>query len=361
MDATTIADPELSAKEAGLRYVRDDQPGITRHKAGKGFFYRDAGGERITSERTLQRIRSLAIPPTWTDVWVCPSANGHLQATGRDAKGRKQYRYHPKWREVRDENKYEHMIAFGEALPGIRARVDADLGQRGLPKDKVLAAIVRLLETTLIRIGNDQYARENKSFGLTTMRDRHVDVNGSTVEFTFTGKAGIDHEIALRDRRLARIVKRCQDLPGQDLFQYLDEEGNRQTVKSDDVNAYLRQITGQDFTAKDFRTWAGTVLAAEALAGFEEVDSEAGSKSNVVQAIESVSARLGNTPSVCRTCYVHPAVIDAYLEGQTVETIKQRADTELAENLGELPPEEAAVLMLLHDRLERGALEQAAS
>ena len=357
MEATTIADPELSAKEAGLRYVHDDRPGITRHKAGRGFFYRDPCGQRITDKRVLERITRLAIPPAWTDVWICPSTNGHLQATGRDAKGRKQYRYHPKWREVRDENKYEHMIAFGRALPGIRARVDGDLRKQGLPREKVLAAIVRLLETTLIRIGNDRYAKENDSFGLTTMRDRHVDVEGSTAVFSFRGKAGVEHEVELHDRRLARIIKRCQDLPGQDLFQYLDEDGERQTVRSEDVNAYLREVSGQDFTAKDFRTWAGTVLAAEALAGFESVDSEVGNKQNVVRAIEAVSARLGNTPTICRQCYVHPAVIDAYLAGETVSTIRQRADEELAGNLGALPPEEAAVLMLLHDRLERGELE----
>jgi DNA topoisomerase I len=357
MEAAAIADPEISAQEAGLTYVNADRPGITRHGAGKGFFYRDPKGERIIDEKTLARITSLAIPPAWTNVWICPSAKGHIQATGRDAKGRKQYRYHPRWREVRDETKYEHMIAFGRALPSIRERVDADLSRPGLPREKVIASIVRLLETTLIRIGNDQYAKENKSFGLTTMRDRHVKIEGSTIAFSFRGKSGITHEVELTDRRLATIVKRCQDLPGQELFQYLDENGDRQTIGSDDVNAYLREITGMDFTAKDFRTWAGTILAAEALAGFEEVDSQTRSKENVVRAIESVASRLGNTPTICRKCYVHPAVIDAYLDGDTVETVKQRADKELAKNLSDLPPEEAAVLMLLHDRLERGELE----
>ncbi len=352
MEAVAIPDPELSAKEAGLRYVHADRPGITRHRAGKGFFYRDAKGERITDKGTIQRIKSLAIPPAYEDVWICPSANGHLQATGRDARGRKQYRYHPRWREVRDETKYEHMVAFGRALPGIRERVDADLRKHGLPKEKVVATIVRLLETTLIRIGNDQYAKENKSFGLTTMRDRHVDIEGSTVSFSFSGKSGVEQEIDLKDRRLAKIVKRCQDVPGQELFQYLDEDGKRQSVGSDDVNAYLKEITGEDFTAKDFRTWAGTMLAASALAGFEKFDSDTAAKSNVVEAIERVAARLGNTRTICRKCYVHPAVIDAYLEGDTVETIKQRADKELAANLSDLPPEEAAVLMLLHDRLK---------
>ena len=353
MEAVAIPDPELSAREAGLRYVHADRPGITRHGAGKGFFYRDPQGERITDKATIKRIKALAIPPAWTDVWICPSENGHIQATGRDARGRKQYRYHEKWREVRDETKYEHVLAFGRALPGIRERVDADLRRQGLPKEKVLAAIVRLLETTLIRIGNDQYAKENKSFGLTTMRDRHADIHGSTVSFEFNGKSGIEHEVDLEDRRLAKIVKQCQDIPGQELFQYLDENGDRQTVGSDDVNAYLKEISGSEFTAKDFRTWAGTKLAAEALAEFEAFDSEPAAKKNVVAAIERVAARLGNTTTICRKCYVHPAVIDAYLDGDTVSAIQDRADQELAENLHDLPPEEAAVLMLLHKRLEQ--------
>jgi DNA topoisomerase-1 len=355
MESVAIPDPELSAREAGLTYVHVDRPGITRHRAGKGFFYRNAKGDRITDEKTLARIKSLAIPPAWENVWICPSANGHIQATGRDARNRKQYRYHPRWREVRDETKYEHMIAFGKALPTIRERVEADLRRKGMPKEKVLATIVRLLETTLIRVGNDRYAKENKSFGLTTMRDRHVDVSGSTVHFEFRGKSGVKHEIELKDRRLAAIVKRSQELPGQELFQYVDDDRSRQIVNSDDVNAYLKEISGQDFTAKDFRTWAGTLLAAEALTGFEAFDSEASAKKNVVQAIESVAARLGNTTTICRKCYVHPAVIDAYLEGDTVESIRQRADKELGDNLKDLPLEEAAVLMLLHDRLKNAA------
>jgi DNA topoisomerase I len=352
----SILDPKQVAADAGLRYVHVDRPGITRHRAGKGFFYRNANGERITDEKTLARIRSLAIPPAWEEVWICGSPNGHIQATGRDAKGRKQYRYHPKWREARDETKYEHVIAFGQALPGIRARVDADLRKHGLPKEKVLAAVVHLLETTLIRVGNDQYARENKSYGLTTMRDRHVDVEGATISFAFNGKAGIEHEIDLRDRRLAKVVKRCQDLPGQHLFQYLDENGERQALSSSDVNNYLKEITGQNFTAKDFRTWAGTVLAAEALAGFESFDSETAAKSHIVQAIESVSKKLGNTPTICRKCYVHPAVIDAYLDGATVKTLEQRAEQELKTNLSDLPPEEAAVLALLQQRLSHATI-----
>ena len=355
MEAVAVADPEESAREAGLRYMLDDRPGITRKGAGKGFSYRGPDGERITDRKTIARIKSLAIPPAWTDVWICPSANGHLQATGRDGKGRKQYRYHPKWREVRDENKYEHVLAFGRALPAIRERVDADLRRQGLPKEKVVALVVRLLETTLIRVGNDQYAKENKSFGLTTMRDRHADISGTTVTFEFSGKAGVEHEIDLRDRRLARLVKQCQDIPGQHLFQYIDEDGTRQPIDSDDVNAYLKEITGADYTAKDFRTWAGTKLAAEALAEFEEFDSETAAKKNVMSAIERVAARLGNTTTVCRKCYVHPAVIDAYMDGDTVTSIRQRAEQELAEHLADLDPEEAAVLMLLRERLEEAA------
>ncbi|HEV2127744.1 MAG TPA: DNA topoisomerase IB [Thermomicrobiales bacterium] len=352
VEAVAVADPEESAREAGLRYILDDRPGITRRRAGKGFSYRDPNGERMTDTKVIERIKSLAIPPAWTEVWICPSPKGHLQATGRDAKGRKQYRYHPRWREVRDENKYEHVLAFGKALPSIRERVDADLRKHGLPKEKVLALVVRLLETTLIRVGNDQYAKENKSFGLTTMRDRHADIHGSTITFEFSGKGGIEHEVDLRDRRLARIVKQCQDIPGQHLFQYVDDEGNRQPIDSDDVNAYLKEITGADYTAKDFRTWAGTKLAAEALAEFEEFDSETAAKKNVVDAIERVAGRLGNTTTICRKCYVHPAIIDAYMDGDTVESIRQRAGQELAEHLADLDPEEAAVLMLLHERLE---------
>lgn len=348
----TIDDPKQAAEEAGLTYVHVDRPGLTRHRAGKGFFYRNTRGERITDTRTLKRIKGLAIPPAWEDVWICPNPNGHIQATGRDGRGRKQYRYHEKWREVREETKYEHMIAFGQALPGIRERVDADLRKHGLPKDKVLAAVVHLLETTLIRVGNDQYARENKSYGLTTMRDRHVDIEGSTISFNFNGKAGVEHEIDLQDRRLANIVKKCQELPGQDLFQYLDENGDRQTITSADVNAYLKEITGENYTAKDFRTWAGTRLAAEALSGFEDVDSESSAKKNVVEAIESVAKKLGNTPTICRKSYVHPAVIDAYFDGDTVKTLEQRAAREIRENLGRLEPEEAAVLMLLQQRLQ---------
>ena len=346
-------DPVESAKAAGLRYVTDTGPGIRRKRAGKSFSYVGVDGRPIRDPDELGRIKSLAIPPAWTDVWICPSPRGHVQATGRDAKGRKQYRYHPKWREVRDETKYERMIAFAQALPRMRERVDEHLGLPGLPREKVLATVVRLLETTLIRVGNEEYARQNRSFGLTTMRNRHVDVSGSTVRFHFRGKSGKEHDVGVNDRRLARILRRCQELPGHELFQYVDDDGQRQTVDSDDVNEYIREISGQDFTAKDFRTWAGTVLAARALEEFEAFDSEAQAKKNVVRAIEAVAERLGNTPTICRKCYVHPAVLDTYLDGALAETLKERVEQELTEALSTLPAEEAAVLALLRQRLAR--------
>jgi DNA topoisomerase-1 len=344
-------DPPAAAKAAGLRYVHDDRPGIRREPAGDGFRYLDAKGEPVDDEAPLKRIKSLAIPPAWTDVWICPHANGHLQATGRDARGRKQYRYHPKWREVRDEVKYERMINFGKALPKIRKEVDRALALPGLPREKVLATIVYLLEATMMRIGNDEYARENKSYGLTTLRNRHVRIDGSEVEFRFRGKSGVYQDVKVHDRRLARIIQRTRDLPGQDLFQYLDEDGETHTVGSSDVNDYLRTITGEDYTAKDFRTWSGTVLAAMALQEFEAVDSDAQAKKNIVRAIESVAERLGNTPSVCRKCYVHPAVLDAYLDGTMLEGLRARAEESLVEDLKDLQPEEAAVLAMLERRL----------
>jgi len=345
------SDPPAAARAAGLRYVHDDRPGIRREPAGDSFRYLDAKGDPVDDEATLKRIKSLAIPPAWTDVWICPQANGHLQATGRDARGRKQYRYHPKWREVRDEVKYERMINFGKALPQIRKEVDRALALPGLPREKVLATIVYLLEATMMRIGNDEYARENKSYGLTTLRNRHVKIDGSEVEFRFRGKSGVYHNVKVHDRRLARIIQRTRDLPGQDLFQYLDDDGETHTVGSADVNDYLRTITGEDYTAKDFRTWSGTVLAAMALQEFEAVDSDAQAKKNVVRAIESVAEKLGNTPSVCRKCYVHPAVLDAYLDGTMLEGLRARAEESLVQDLHALQPEEAAVLAMLERRL----------
>lgn len=342
-----------SAIEAGLRYVSDDMPAIRREKSGHGFRYRYPTDDIVQESEVLSRIRSLAIPPAWKEVWICPDPAGHLQATGRDARNRKQHRYHSRWREVRDENKYSRMIAFGKALPKIRKQVLRDLSLRGLTRNKVLAAVVRLLEVSLIRVGNEEYARENESFGLTTMRDRHVDVNGSMIEFNFRGKSGKWHKVGIRDRGLAKVVKSCQDLPGQELFQYVDEEGKRQDVKSTDVNDYLREISGQDFTAKDFRTWAGTVLGAMALREFEQFDSKAQAKKNIVQAIENVAMRLGNTPAVCRKCYVHPDIIDSYLDGTLVRTLKRRAEEQLATSLKSLTPEEGAILGLLQQRLAR--------
>jgi DNA topoisomerase I len=351
--------PVDSAEIAGLRYVRDDRPGIRRRRNGHGFIYLAAEGQTVHDRAILYRIRSLAIPPAWTDVWICPIDNGHLQATGRDARGRKQHRYHPRWREVRDETKYERLILFAQRLPRIRARVRRDLRRPGLPREKVLATVVRLLESTLIRVGNDEYARVNHSYGLTTLRHQHVRVRGSRIHFEFRGKSGIRHSIDLRNPRLARIVKRCQDLPGQELFQYLDEEGEPHTIDSADVNTYLRQISGLDFTAKDFRTWAGTVLAARALEEFETFDSQAQARRNIVRAIEKVAQRLGNTKAVCRKCYVHPALFDAYLDGSLLQTLKQRVEKQLRRSLHKLNPEEAAVLAFLQERLRRDAGSQA--
>jgi DNA topoisomerase I len=349
--AAEARDPVEAAQSAGLRHVSDGEAGIRRIKRGKGFSYVGPDGERVTDDRTLKRIRSLAIPPAWTDVWICASPRGHLQATGRDDKGRKQYRYHLRWRETRDEAKYDRTIAFGQALPVIRARTNADLALRGLPRERVLAAVVQLLEGTLIRVGNETYARENRSYGLTTLRNKHVDVNGSEIMFEFTGKGGKKHAVDIRDRRLASIVSRLRELPGQELFQYVDDDGQRHSIGSEDVNAYLKEITGEEFTAKDFRTWAGTVLAARALEEIGTFDSDAQAKSNIVEAVESVSKKLGNTPAICRKCYVHPTVINAYLDGSMTRTLKGRVEDLLTKDVGGLKPEEAAVLAFLQQRL----------
>jgi len=311
-----VTDPVQSAKEAGLRYVSDMSPGIRRKRHGNGFRYVHADGSAVKDRETLARIKSLVIPPAWNDVWICPEAKGHLQATGRDVKKRKQSKYHPRWREVRDETKYERMLIFGVALPTIRERVEQDLELPGLPREKVLATVVRLMEKTLIRVGNEEYARANDSYGLTTMRNRHVDVKGLTVTFTFKGKSGVRHTIDLQDRRIAKIVQRCQDVPGYELFQYIESDGTHRAIDSADVNAYLREISREEFTAKDFRTWAGTVLACRALQEFAGCSSATEAKKNITQAVKDVAERLGNTPTVCRKCYVHPAVIEFYLNGK---------------------------------------------
>jgi DNA topoisomerase-1 len=343
-------DAELAARAAGLRYISTTILGIRREKHGNSFRCVDPHGNTVTDDETRIRIKHLVIPPAWTDVWISPISNGHLQAVGRDARGRKQYRYHNRWRKVRDEAKYGHTIAFAKALPAIRPRVKKDLTLPGLPREKVLATVVRLLETTLIRIGNDEYARENNSFCLTTMRDKHAKINGSKVEFSFVGKSGKKHLIDVDDPFLAKIVKKCRDIPGYDLFQYYDENGDNRAISSGDVNDYIREISGQDFTAKDFRTWAGTVLAAIALREFESFDSETQAKRNVVSAVESVAQRLGNTPAVCRKCYVHPEILSAYMDGQLIDNLVKAAQSELSRMRG-LRSEEAAVLAFLEQRL----------
>ncbi len=343
--------PEESAKAAGLRYVSDSRPGIAREKYRDSFRYRTADKALLKDKDTLARIKSLVIPPAWTDVWISAVANGHLQATGRDARGRKQSRYHPRWREVRDETKYERMTHFADALPVIRERVKHDLARPGLPREKVLATIVSLMEATHIRVGNEEYARENKSYGLTTMRNKHVDVHGADVTFTFQGKSRVRHSISLHDRRLARIIQQCEEIPGHELFQYLDHDGGHHAIDSSDVNEYLREITGQHFTAKDFRTWAGTVMAADLLRSFEPFASAAEAKKNVVAAIKQVASELGNTPSVCRKCYVHPAVLEAYLGGTSAEQAKREVDREIEKREHSLRDEEQELLNLLQQRL----------
>ena len=341
--------PEI-IREAGLRYVNDQKPGITRHARGKDFLYRTPDGKPLRDADTLARIRHLVIPPAWTEVWISPHANGHIQATGRDARGRKQYRYHERWRQHRDENKFERMMGFARVLPRIRRRVSRDLKRPGMPREKVIATVVRLLEVTLIRVGNDEYARTNNSYGLTTMRNRHVRVAHGDIQFSFRGKSGKRHQISVHDARLAKIVRKCQDMPGQDLFEY-EEDGKPRDVTSEDVNSYLREITGEEYSAKDFRTWAGTVLAAIALRQFEGAVKGRQAKKNIVTAVEAVARMLGNTPAVCKKCYIHPEVLNSYLAGQTIETVKQRLAEKVDTSLSRLKPEEAAVMMLLQTRL----------
>jgi DNA topoisomerase I len=346
-------DPRQSAEEARLRYVSCDDPGFSRRRKGSGFVCYDTTNKAIRAADVLKRIRSLAIPPAWEEVWICRYPNGHLQATGIDSKGRRQYKYHETWRTIRDEAKYERLASFARALPRIRARLDKDLRLPGLPKQKVVAAVIKLLQTSLIRVGNEQYAKANNSFGLTTMRNRHVKVDGASALFKFRGKSAKKHEVKVTDRRLATIVRKCQELPGQQLFEYVSEEGEYVPVGSEDVNEYLQSVSNQPFTAKDFRTWAGTVLASLALSEMQQVDNKAAAKKNVLTAVEAVAKMLGNTPAICRKCYVHPAVITRYLDGTLAASLKGKADSAISKHLHQLKPEEAAVLGLLSKELAR--------
>ena len=355
-DQEALADPRAAARDAGLRYTTDARPGIARRRSGTGFNYRDPEGRTIRDREVIGRVRALAIPPAWTDVWICPWPNGHLQASGRDARGRKQYRYHARWHQRRGTDKFDRILEFSEALPRLRRRCDEDLGRRGLPREKVLAAVVRLLELTLIRVGNDEYARLNRSFGLTTLRDRHARIEGSALRFRFRGKSGQSHEVGLRDRRLAALVRRCQELPGQELFQFVDDAGEVRDIASDDVNAYIREASGGDFTAKDFRTWAGTVLAYRALRALQPGEGEREAKRNVVEAIRQTADSLGNTPAVARGSYVHPAVLDAYLAGSIPGALVQAAEEQSTPPTAATPREEAAVRALLRQQLEDDAV-----
>jgi DNA topoisomerase-1 len=351
--ANAVVDPQDAAEYVGLTYVSDENPGIRRYKSGKGFRYMRPGGAKIEDAGTLKRLKGLAIPPAWRDVWICPKTNGHIQATGRDAKGRKQYRYHAKFREVRESTKYQHILKFAESLPTIRRKIAGHLGLARLPREKVLATVVHLLEATLIRVGSDEYAKQNKSYGLTTLKNRHVEVNGGELRFNFKGKSGKVWRLGIHDRRIAKVIRACQELPGQELFQYVDEQGQTRNVTSSDVNAYLKEISGEEITAKDFRTWHGTVLAALALQEFEKFDSQAGAKKNIKAAIQRVAARLGNTPTICRKCYIHPEILNTYIEGSLLVEVKAKVEAELREDLQGLKPEEAAVLTLLQARLSR--------
>ncbi|HEU4673758.1 MAG TPA: hypothetical protein VFS32_12750 [Candidatus Limnocylindrales bacterium] len=347
-----VAPSPASARAIGLRYSRDDEPGIRRRRSGRGWTYTTATGERVTDATIVERIAKLAIPPAWTDVWICPDDRGHLQATGRDARGRKQYRYHPEFRASRESEKFEQLIEFGAALPRIRERVAADLARPGLSREKVLAACVRVLELTLIRVGNEEYARENRSFGLTTLRDTHARVGGAAVRFRFRGKGGKVHEVSFRDRRLSAIVRRCQALPGQELFQYLDDDGEVRDVKSDDVNEYLREASGADVSAKMFRTWTATVLASRALVAHEQQEARRPSKRRMSDAMREVADRLGNTPTVTRQSYVHPDVVTAYLDGSLGDALLTEAEeTRLDPAPEPSRAEEEAVIELIRHRL----------
>ena len=352
-----IHEHRKTALKAGLRYVTDGVAGITRKRAGTGWAYYAPNGARIRDADKRKRINSLVIPPAWTEVWICPDADGHIQATARDARGRKQYRYHAAYREACDRSKFRRMLEFSEILPRLRERIERDLSAPDLTRRQVLATVIRLLDRTLIRVGNDEYARENRSFGLTTLRRRHVAVDGNSLRFTFRGKSGVEHQVSLSDRRLARIIQRCQDLPGTEIFQYLDANGRRQAIGSDDVNAHLREITGRQITAKDFRTWGGTMQAAIAFAGMGPAPTQREAERNIVRAVDQVAERLGNTRAVCRKYYVHPALIEAYLEGRTVE-FPDRNGTHgprRGPSAAALRREEVAVLQFLHEHLEHVA------
>lgn len=351
--AAVLEQGAATAEDAGLKFVTDAEPGIARVKHGKLFRYIGPDGRVVRDDKTMGRIRSLAIPPAWTEVWICPRADGHIQATGRDARKRKQYRYHADWQRVRDEAKFDRLMAFGRLLPKIRRAIDRDMSRPGIGRRKVLATVVHLLETTLIRVGNREYVRANKSFGLTTLQDRHVSIKGSRIYFKFKGKTGKEWRLEHTHARVARIVRSCQDLPGQHLFQYEDDEAEVRKVTSQDVNAYLRDITGLPVSAKDFRTWAGTVMAAMALREFDKVDSQAAAKANIRAAIEAVAQRLGNTATICRKCYVHPEILTCYLEGALRDVLGRKVRKELKGEIAALPPEEAATLALLHARLNR--------
>ena len=350
-DLEVAVDPEAAAEEAGLRYISDRGPGYTRKRRGDEFDYFDAAGKKITDERRTVRIKRIGIPPAWERVWISPASNGHIQATGCDARKRKQYRYHERWREVRDEAKYERMVLFGHALPKIRNRIEKDLALPGLPRAKVLATIVELLERTFIRVGNEEYAKENNSFGLTTFRNRHVDVEGTTIRFKFRGKSGVNHEKEIRNKRVARIIRKLQDLPGQEVFQYVDEEGNVHSTTSQDVNDYLKEITGDEFTAKDFRTWAGTVLASIALTSQAPFSTKKEAKAKIKTAITAVSHVLGNTPAVCRKCYIHPALLESYIDGTLSESLKKKTEETLIEKIDDMREDEIAVLKFLRSYL----------
>ncbi|ALJ00658.1 DNA topoisomerase IB [Rufibacter tibetensis] len=340
------ADVAASAQQAGLRYFPDTKPGITRQPKGKQFEYFTAKGEPVTDEKILDRINKLVIPPAWTDVWICPSENGHIQATGRDDKGRKQYLYHAQWKEVRSLNKFGRMIAFGNALPGIRKQVEKDLHLKKLEKRKILAIVVELLDNSFIRIGNKAYAKSNKSYGLTTLRDRHVKVEGDHLKLDFVGKKGIKHEISIKDRRLARLVKQCQDIPGYDLFQYYDEDGNRQPIESGDVNEYLKSLSTEDFTAKDFRTWGGTVLMVECLEQILDENPQIEKDKSVKEAAKMVAHELGNTPTVCSKYYIHPEVVNLFKQNKLIDYLRKHDAKKRKENPYLSRTEEFVIKML---------------